>query len=83
MKQFCLGIIVAIDLTLPAFGQQAVNPEEGIYVLNPGKSTFRGPAVKTQTINIGKETTTAVGFLADGKPFSDTFSTPHNTAAKW
>jgi hypothetical protein len=80
MKQFCLGVIVAIGLTLPAFGQQAVNPEEGVYVLNAAKSTFRGPAIKTQTINTGNETTTAVGFLADGKPFSDTFPNPNNTA---
>ena len=73
MKPFCLGIIVAIGLMLPAFGQDIVYPEEGIYVLNPAKSTFRGPAQKYQIINIGKETTTAVGFLPNGKPFTDTF----------
>jgi hypothetical protein len=39
-----LGIIIAIGLTLPAFGQQAVkaiNPE-GLYQLNLTKSTGQG-----------------------------------------
>jgi hypothetical protein len=58
MKQFCLGTIVAIGLTLPAFGQQTVNPE-GIYQLNFAKSTINGPplVIKTETAYIGKETT--------------------------
>jgi hypothetical protein len=33
MKQFCLGIIVAIGLTLPAFGQ-GVDPLIGTWKLN-------------------------------------------------
>jgi hypothetical protein len=70
MKQLGLGIIVAIGLTLPAFGQQAVNPEEGVYVLNPAKSTFRGPALKAQMLYVGKDTSTVVGFDANGKPFT-------------
>jgi hypothetical protein len=73
MKQVCLGIIVAMGFTLPAFGQEAVYPEEGVYVLNPAKSTFRGPGAKTQVLYVGKETNTVIGFLADGKPFSITF----------
>jgi hypothetical protein len=72
MKQFYLGIIVAIGLTLPVFGQEAVNPEEGVYVLSPAKSTFRGPAIKTQVLYIGKETYGVVGFL-NGKLFSGAF----------
>jgi hypothetical protein len=55
MKQIGLGIIVALGLTLPAFGQEAVYPEEGVYILNPAKSTFRGPATKNQILYVGKE----------------------------
>jgi hypothetical protein len=80
MKQFCLGIIVALGLTLPALGQQAFNAPEGIYVLNAAKSTFRGPASKNQVINVEKETVTAIGFGPDGKPFSITFPNAGNTA---
>jgi hypothetical protein len=70
MKQLGPGIVVAIGLTLPAFGQEAVNPEEGIYQINVVKSTFRGPIGTNQTLNIGKETYTVIGFDASGKPFS-------------
>jgi hypothetical protein len=80
MKQLSLAIIVAIGLTIPAFGQQAVNPEEGIYVLNPAESSFRGPVAKSQILNIGKETITAVGFDAYGKPYTVTFPNPGTTA---
>jgi hypothetical protein len=46
MKQFCLGIIVAIGLTLPAFGQ-GVDPLIGTWKMNVEKSTFVGtPPVK-------------------------------------
>jgi hypothetical protein len=72
MKQFALGVVVAAGLTLPAFGQEAVEPEGGVYVLNPAKSTFRGPGARTQVLYVGKETSTAVGFLANGRPFSAT-----------
>jgi hypothetical protein len=74
MKQLGLGIIVAIGLTLPAFGQEAVNAEEGsVWVLNPTKSTFRGPISKTQAFYVGKETYTVAGFLANGTSFSVTY----------
>jgi hypothetical protein len=43
MKRLGLGVIIALGLTLPALGQEAVDPEGGVYVLNPAKSTFRGP----------------------------------------
>jgi hypothetical protein len=67
MKQLGLGIIVAIGLTLPAFGQQAVNPD-GIYQLNLAKSTIRGPASKGQVLNYTANEFTGTGFDADGKP---------------
>jgi hypothetical protein len=38
MKQFCLGVVVAIGLTLPAFGQ-GVDPLIGTWKLNNTKST--------------------------------------------
>lgn len=75
MKQLCVGIVVVAGLALPASGQQAVYPEEGIYQLNPSKSTFRGPGAKSQIVNVGKETYTLVGFDATGKPFSIVFPT--------
>ena len=65
----CLGIIVAIGLASPAFGQQAVNPE-GIYQLNIAKSTLRGPAVKSQTISYSGDGFTATGFSFAGQPFT-------------
>jgi hypothetical protein len=42
-------------------------------VLNPAKSTFRGPGSKNQVLYVGKETTTVVGFLANDKPFTAAF----------
>jgi hypothetical protein len=39
MKQFCLGIIIAIGLTLVAFGQSS-NPLLGTWKLNVAKSTY-------------------------------------------
>jgi hypothetical protein len=70
MKQLGLGIIVAIGLTLPALGQ-GVN-WEGIYQLNFAKSTFRGtPPVKSSTMSlVPGNTITAVGFTAEGKPYT-------------
>jgi hypothetical protein len=70
MKQFCLGIIVAIGLTLPAFGQQAVKVPDGIYQLNHAKSTIRGPIGKSQTLNVEGDAITSVGFGENGKPYS-------------
>jgi hypothetical protein len=44
MKQLGLGIIVALGLTLPAFGQERepIRLSDGIYVLNMAKSIVRG-----------------------------------------
>jgi hypothetical protein len=74
MKQFCVGIIVVLGLTLPAFGQQTVNPE-GIYQLNFAKSTINGPplVIKTQTAYIGKETTVYVGFRPNNEAYRAVF----------
>jgi hypothetical protein len=55
-----------------------LDPEEGIYQLNFAKSTIRGPAPKTQTISIGKETFTAVGFDINSKPYTNVFPTAAN-----
>jgi hypothetical protein len=41
MKQFCLGIIVAIGLTSAAFGQE-VDPLIGSLEVKPGKVNIRG-----------------------------------------
>ncbi len=68
MKQFCLGIIVAIGLTIPAFGQ-AVNPES-IWQLNLAKSTIRGPAIKSTTLSYSGDGFTSTGFDSNGKPFT-------------
>ncbi len=46
MKQFCLGAIVAIGLTLPAFSQSP-NPFLGTWKLNVAKSTYAGPIPKS------------------------------------
>jgi hypothetical protein len=48
MKQLCVGIIVAIGLTLPAFGQ-GVDPLIGTWKLNLEKSTSTNPLQKSQT----------------------------------
>jgi hypothetical protein len=68
--KFCLGMFVAVGLTLPAFGQEAVKPPDGIYQLNLAKSTIRGPIGKSQTLNVVGDTITSVGFEANGKPYS-------------
>jgi hypothetical protein len=74
MKQLGLGIIVAIGLTLPALGWEPFPLPEGAYVLNPAKSTFRGPGIRTQAFYVGKEATyTVTGFLANGTAFSVAF----------
>jgi hypothetical protein len=71
MKQLGLGIIVAVGLTLPAFGQQAL--PEGIYQLNFAKSTIHGPTAKSQTLSRMGDTVTVVGFDANGKPYTVVF----------
>jgi hypothetical protein len=70
MKQSRLGIIVAIGLTLPAFGEEAVKVPDGIYQLNYAKSTIRGPFPKSLTINTVGETSTVVGFGPNDKPYT-------------
>jgi hypothetical protein len=54
MKQLGLGIIVAIGLTLPAFGQ-SVDPLIGTWKLNHEKSTSTFPAFKSGTLAITGE----------------------------
>jgi hypothetical protein len=78
MRRIILACALASIFGVPAFGQQAVDPEEGIYQLNLAKSTIRGAAPRTQTLNIGKETFTAVGFDANGKPYTNVFPTAAN-----
>jgi hypothetical protein len=71
MSRIILACALAGILGAPAFGQQApVDPEEGIYQLNVAKSTLRGPIPKSQTLYMGKETYTVIGFSANGRPFS-------------
>jgi hypothetical protein len=73
MKQFALGVVVAAGLTLPAFGQQAVNPE-GLWQLNLAKSTIHGPTNISATVNYKGDGFTTVGFDANGRPFTATFT---------
>ena len=72
MKQFCLGIIVAIGLTLPAFGQ-GVDPLIGTWKFNPEKSMSNIPMVKSFTNTYAGEgqnlTNTSEGVDAQGQPF--------------
>jgi len=73
MKQFCLGTVIAIGLTLPAFGQ-GVDPLIGTWKLNLEKSTFTGMAPpKSSTATwAGEGQTFAVtveGVDAKGQPF--------------
>jgi hypothetical protein len=54
MKQFCLGVIVAIGLTLPAFGQ-GVDPYIGTWKINLEKSTATFPIPKDAIITWTRE----------------------------
>jgi hypothetical protein len=47
MKRLCVGIIVAISLSLPAFGQ-GVDPLIGTWKLNLEKSTSTAPLPKVR-----------------------------------
>jgi hypothetical protein len=72
MKQLGLGIIVAIGLTLPAFGQ-GVDPLIGTWKLNLEKSTFTGrvaPKSRTTTWAVDGENlaVTIEGVEAKGQP---------------
>jgi hypothetical protein len=76
MKQLCLGIIVAIGLTLPAFGQ-GVDPLVGSWKLNHEKSTATGPLNRSQTLTFTGEgqnfINTAEGVNAQGQAFKVVF----------
>jgi hypothetical protein len=55
MKQLGLGIIVAIGLTLPVFGQ-GVDPLIGTWKMNPAKSTAVGFEIeKSQTLTYTRD----------------------------
>jgi hypothetical protein len=77
MKQFCLGIVVALGLTLPAFGQ-GVDPLIGTWKMSVEKSTVIGvPPVKSETLVVtrdGKDfIDTAEGVDAQGQSFTIVF----------
>jgi hypothetical protein len=88
MKQLGLGIIVAIGLTLPAFGQ-GVDPLIGTWKLNTEKSVGSQGSVPKNMSNtfVGEGqtfTNTAEGADAQGQPFKVVFrhiydAMPHPT----
>ena len=73
MKRLCVGIIVAISLSLPAFGQ-GVDPLIGTWKLNLEKSTSIGaPLQRSGTLTFTGEgqnlVDTAEGIDAQGQAF--------------
>jgi hypothetical protein len=77
MKQLCLGTIVAIGLTLPAFGQ-GVDPLIGTWKLNVEKSTgSAGSVPKSLTSTVVGEgqnlTNIGEGVDAQGQPLKIVF----------
>jgi hypothetical protein len=78
MKRFCLGIIVAIGLTLPAFGQ-GVDPLIGTWKFNPEKSTCNCPLQKSLSFTVVKDgqnmVSTVEGVDSEGRAFK--FLVPH------
>jgi hypothetical protein len=72
MRQLGLGVVVAIGLTFPAFGQ-GVDPVIGTWKLNVDKSTSTVPLFKSITLNFAGEgqnlTDTVEGVDAQGQPF--------------
>jgi hypothetical protein len=76
MKQLGLGIIVAIGLTLPAFGQ-GVDPLIGSWKLNAAKSTSSAPQMRSLTLTWTGEgqnlIDTADGVDAQGQPYHVVF----------
>jgi hypothetical protein len=74
MKQLGLGIIVAIGLTLPAFGQ-GVDPLIGTWKLNLEKSTSTAPLPRSVTLTWSWEgqnlIDTAEGVNAQGQPIKN------------
>jgi hypothetical protein len=61
MKQFCLGIFIAIALTLPAFGQ-GLDPLIGTWKLNLAKSLSNVPLPKSLIL----------AFAGEGQTLTDT-----------
>ena len=76
MERFCLGVIVAVGLTLPAFGQ-AVDPLIGTWKMNVEKSTSSAPLAKSQTLTWSGEGQNLIdtneGLDAQGQPFKIIF----------
>jgi hypothetical protein len=72
MKQLGLSIIIAVGLTLPAFGQ-GVDPLIGTWKMNLEKSTFTVPLFKSLTLTWSGEgqnlIETAEGVDAQGRAF--------------
>jgi len=72
MKQLCLGIAIAIGLTLPAFGQ-GVDPLVGSWKLNVEKSVSSVPLQRSMTITWSVEGQNLLnnteGVDAQGRPF--------------
>jgi hypothetical protein len=54
MGKLCLGIIVAIGSTLPAFGQ-GVDPIIGTWKFNAEKSTSTGPLARSMILTIARD----------------------------
>ena len=55
MKQFCVGIVVALGLTLPAFGQ-GVDPLIGTWKMNVEKSMVIGGQIgRSQTLTYTRD----------------------------
>jgi hypothetical protein len=78
MKQFCLGAVVAIGLTLPAFGH-SVDPYIGRWKLNLEKTKFIGlPTLKSWTLTWSGEGQNLIGALdqvnAQGEPSKVVFT---------
>jgi hypothetical protein len=76
MKQFCLGIIVAIGLTLPAVGQSP-NALIGTWKFNAEKSSANAPLARSAVLTFTGEgqnlRNTAEGIDAQGNAFKITF----------
>ncbi len=76
MKQFCLGIIVAIGMTLPAFGQSP-NALIGTWKFNPEKSSGTFPLARSMMLTFTGEgqnlRNTAEGVDAQGNTVKITF----------
>jgi hypothetical protein len=72
MKRFCVGFMVAIGLTLPAFGQ-GVDPLIGSWMLNLEKSPSAAPLFKSLTLTWSGEgqnlIDTLEGVDAQGRAF--------------